>query len=273
MAVCTARPLPPPQQPALLADLFRQVASATNHGKAAGRTADLGAWRRCLSQFVTVVLHECKLRAEAGHYDCEVSLATLLKVSQFKDEFHDHSALCWLCEREHATRLPTSPLLRGCYFSMNPSDVVDVPSKLCLDVADFATQASVYLASELRLHGFAVDVTAKDFYTACPHLALFTPPKRAPDELRIAWTTSVSVERPLGAASEEEEPTPAARPPASGQGNVTMTCGVCHENGPMQALLPCGHLLCGGCWASVGGSRLCPFCRGYVVNVQPLFAP
>uniref|UniRef100_A0A7S1WIB3 RING-type domain-containing protein n=1 Tax=Alexandrium catenella TaxID=2925 RepID=A0A7S1WIB3_ALECA len=55
------------------------------------------------------------------------------------------------------------------------------------------------------------------------------------------------------------------------QGNVLQTCGVCQQVLPMEALIPCGHMLCGGCRAQVG--TRCPFCRGIVEAGQPVFQP
>uniref|UniRef100_A0A7S4QQU6 RING-type domain-containing protein n=1 Tax=Alexandrium monilatum TaxID=311494 RepID=A0A7S4QQU6_9DINO len=74
---------------------------------------------------------------------------------------------------------------------------------------------------------------------------------------------------PVADAAEETS----ARPPAGGQGqgNLLQTCGVCHQVLPMEALIPCGHMICGGCRAQVGVR--CPFCRGVVEACQPVFQP
>mmetsp|Transcript_142605 Transcript_142605/g.397337 ORF Transcript_142605/g.397337 Transcript_142605/m.397337 type:complete len:137 (+) Transcript_142605:115-525(+) len=56
-----------------------------------------------------------------------------------------------------------------------------------------------------------------------------------------------------------------------GQGNLLQTCGVCQQVHPMEALIPCGHMLCGTCRAQV--SLRCPFCRAAVEACQPVFQP
>mmetsp|Transcript_48435 Transcript_48435/g.140293 ORF Transcript_48435/g.140293 Transcript_48435/m.140293 type:complete len:139 (-) Transcript_48435:53-469(-) len=55
------------------------------------------------------------------------------------------------------------------------------------------------------------------------------------------------------------------------QGNLLQTCGVCQQVHPMEALIPCGHMLCGGCRVQVG--TRCPFCRSSVEAGQPVFQP
>jgi len=64
-------------------------------------------------------------------------------------------------------------------------------------------------------------------------------------------------------------------------GNLVMECGICWERSEMQALSPCGHLLCRGCAGrgeeahqtaqSPGWS--CPFCKCSVESMLPLFKP
>merc|ERR1719245_1772495 len=63
-------------------------------------------------------------------------------------------------------------------------------------------------------------------------------------------------------------------------GNVFAECGVCSERKEMEALLPCGHLLCRCCIGQLGARRdwespkwKCPFCKGGVDDTLPLFRP
>ncbi|CAK0854764.1 unnamed protein product [Prorocentrum cordatum] len=57
-------------------------------------------------------------------------------------------------------------------------------------------------------------------------------------------------------------------------GNVIMQCGICHDDGPMESLASCGHLVCSDCLErALGPQRKCPFCRCQVSGSQPLFAP
>merc|ERR1711920_591246 len=155
-----------------------------------------------------------------------------------------------------------TPILRGCYLSSQPEHVYDTPNDLSFDVTHFVKGLHEVLVSELESHGFVVSASPRTFTVACVHLAFFTQGKEAPDQLRISWHPGV--EAPIG-----RRPVP----PVVRLGNLTMICAICQEDRPMQTISPCGHLICGTCWASASGAGYCPFCRGIVVNVHPLFVP
>jgi hypothetical protein len=52
-------------------------------------------------------------------------------------------------------------------------------------------------------------------------------------------------------------------------------CVVCHDQKPVMAVVPCGHLcLCEGCSSSCmerSGSRLCPLCRGSMQSTMKIY--
>jgi hypothetical protein len=52
-------------------------------------------------------------------------------------------------------------------------------------------------------------------------------------------------------------------------------CVVCHDQKPVMAVVPCGHLcLCEGCSSScmeISGSRLCPLCRGNMQTTMKIY--
>jgi hypothetical protein len=52
-------------------------------------------------------------------------------------------------------------------------------------------------------------------------------------------------------------------------------CVVCHDQKPVMAVVPCGHLcLCEGCSSScmeIYGSRLCPLCRGNMQSTMKIY--
>ncbi|CAE7500525.1 SSM4 [Symbiodinium sp. CCMP2592] len=43
-------------------------------------------------------------------------------------------------------------------------------------------------------------------------------------------------------------------------GGIVASCGICHEDRPLVALAPCGHVLCSGCQQLLR-DKPCPFCR------------
>jgi len=302
MSACV---LPPPsaqtQQSGLLADQFRVVANVVNVTKAEDRASDIKAWRQMLQQFVPVVIRECRQAAQEGVYQCTVSLSALLMATQWAEVFPEQSTLCWHCQGARpALSSSVRPVLRGCFFSTQPDNVLEAPRNLTFDVTDFVNVVSGVITCEMTLHGFSVKAKHKRFTTACPHLMLFTPTKQAPDELTISWQRPEEQQVPrspagpaAGAPITVEVSPPASAqhlversrhscstsssgsstPPASRGGNIVMECGICHEDHAMKAILPCGHLICGPCWAGVSSEERCPFCRGHASIVQPLFAP
>lgn len=103
------------------------------------------------------------------------------------------------------------------------------------------------LSAELRSAGVAVEVQAVPI--SCGGWS-----QEAPDLLVLSWSAVIA-------------------PTVAGVGNVVRSCGVCHETKSMEALLPCGHLLCTVCRQRVGAMGCCPFCRCRAIGVQALFAP
>eukprot|EP00929_Paragymnodinium_shiwhaense_P074223 TRINITY_DN37965_c0_g1_i1.p1 TRINITY_DN37965_c0_g1~~TRINITY_DN37965_c0_g1_i1.p1 ORF type:complete len:296 (+),score=55.94 TRINITY_DN37965_c0_g1_i1:113-1000(+) len=65
-------------------------------------------------------------------------------------------------------------------------------------------------------------------------------------------------------------PKPAAAASSGPRGNVVQTCGVCMEDMPMTALIPCGHVACGECIARCKGTN-CPFCRAEILKAIVLY--
>lgn len=257
----------------LLAEQLRDVAVTANTKRLDGRISDLKRWRQVLAQFIPIVLRECRANADVGNYQCEISLAELLKASQYRSAFPETKVFCWHCQAQKAWRGDTeqaaSSILRGCYFSTQPDDVVEAPAKLEYDVTDFINAVAPVITTEMRMHGFNVQSITQTFNLACTHLRLFTPGVEAPGVLLISWG---------GAEAPQSQADQAPPPPSTTTGNLIMSCGICHEDKPMQTIVPCGHLICNGCWAAAGGAggsagAQCPFCRSQVFNVNPLFVP
>lgn len=260
---CDSRLTTPRADLHFLASQLRGVADTANAKKVAGRTADLKVWRQMLAQFIPTVIRECRHCAEIGKYECRISLSALLKASHYRECFPETRVMCWRCQRspEHVN----SSIVRGCFFSMQPDNVLDAPAKLDVDVTDFVTAVEAVVRKELEGHGFTVEVSNKTFTVACVHLALFTPTRDAPDLLKISWGSH---------GDSAQSPRRQAQSTARSVGNLIMRCGICHEDRPMQTIVPCGHLLCASCWSkSNTGGMHCPFCRGHVYNVHPLYVP
>lgn len=254
----------------LLAAQLRGVADDANIKKASERVGDIRAWRKVLAQFVPVVLRECRNAADIGGYDCHLSLAALLEASQLRTSFPQKGVLCCRC-RKDSEPLPLTPILRGCYLNTQPDHVLDLPPDFCLDVTHFVTALHASLVPEIEKHGFTVVSSSRTFGVACAHLSLFTSAKEAPDALHISWHPEAErapPRKPMRPVYEAVEPTEAVA-----VGNLTMQCGICHEDRPMQTIIPCGHLICGGCWANASSTAQCPFCRGIALNVHPLYCP
>ena len=57
------------------------------------------------------------------------------------------------------------------------------------------------------------------------------------------------------------------------RGNIEMECGVCNEQSTMQALVPCGHLVCQTCSSKPQVTKKCPFCKQPIIATQVLFKP
>ena len=57
------------------------------------------------------------------------------------------------------------------------------------------------------------------------------------------------------------------------RGNIEMECGVCNEQSTMQALVPCGHLVCQSCSSKPEVTKKCPFCKQPAIGTQVLFKP
>jgi len=262
---------PHPNPCTLLAEQFQQVAQSANYRKVDSRTTDLKKWRQVLAQFIPIVLRECRNYADAGKYECQISLSKLLRASQHSAAFPETKVLCWQCQR--AEQPMTSPILRGCWFNDQADDALNPPTTFDFDVTHFVTALYPVVVREIEMHGFTVKKFTKSFNMGCPHLRLFTSAKEATDTLLISWRTDPEAD---GEAEEGavRRRTPAPLPEQSCPGNLMMTCGICQEEKPMQTIVPCGHLICHSCWDSAGMSTgVCPFCRGHVFNVNPLFVP
>lgn len=248
----------------LLAEQFRDVAQSANTRKVEGRVADLKIWRQVLAQFIPVVLRECRNFADAGKYECQISLSKLLRASQHSAAFPETKVKCWQCQG--GEQRTTSSVLRGCFFSTQAESMLDPPAKFDFDVTDFISALSPVVVSEVEMHGFVVKTSSHGFNMGCPHLRLFTPVKEAPDILLISWRGG----KDSNGTSTPQRP---STQPDLSKGNLMMICGVCQEEQPMQAIVPCGHLICGSCWDTAGCIGQCPFCRGHAFSLNPLFVP
>lgn len=220
-----------------------------------------------LAQFVPMVIQECRNYADAGKYECQISLSMLLSANRYSAAFPEKRVVCWQCKQK-AEEL-NGPVLRGCYFSTQPETVVDAPACFDFDVTNFVNAVNPVCVTALEIHGFTVRSVQREFNVACLHLAMFTPTKNAPDLLVINWD-------PDGAPGERGDKLPRPMQGSLGgasPGNLIMACGVCHEDRPMQSIIPCGHLVCQSCWATSGAGQLCPYCRGHAFSVNPLFVP
>jgi len=258
----------PPKTCSLLAEQFRTVASHANNKKVETRIADMKAWRQLLAQFVPMIIQECRNYADAGKYECQISLSMLLAANRYSAAFPEKRVVCWQCKQGDEQEYLHGPVLRGCYFSTQPETVVDAPATFDFDVTNFVNAVFPVVVTALEIHGFTVHSLQREFNVACVHLAMFTPTKNAPDLLVISWNPD----------GERDDKLPKPMLGGGGgsggsPGNLIMSCGVCHEDRPMQSIIPCGHLVCKSCWATSGASGLCPYCRGHAFSVNPLFVP
>ena len=84
-------------------------------------------------------------------------------------------------------------------------------------------------------------------------------------------------EATLKAIEYVEKNATAAEPPPKkarvDRGNMEMECGVCNERSTMQALVPCGHLVCQSCSSKPEVTKKCPFCKQPTIGTQVLFKP
>ena len=84
-------------------------------------------------------------------------------------------------------------------------------------------------------------------------------------------------EATLKAIEYVEKNATAAEPPPKkarvDRGNIEMECGVCNEQSTMQALVPCGHLVCQTCSSKPQVTKKCPFCKQPTTGLQVLFKP
>eukprot|EP00746_Dinoflagellata_sp_MGD_P010821 gnl/MRDRNA2_/MRDRNA2_122488_c0_seq1.p1 gnl/MRDRNA2_/MRDRNA2_122488_c0~~gnl/MRDRNA2_/MRDRNA2_122488_c0_seq1.p1 ORF type:complete len:214 (+),score=43.37 gnl/MRDRNA2_/MRDRNA2_122488_c0_seq1:120-761(+) len=57
-------------------------------------------------------------------------------------------------------------------------------------------------------------------------------------------------------------------------GNIVQECGICKEKQAIQAAVPCGHVMCSGCYEGVRQRNgQCPFCKQQMTGMQLLFKP
>lgn len=142
-------------------------------------------------------------------------------------------------------------VLRGFYLSVleereaDPEEREGSTQVFC-NYCSLVTALAPLLAAELRGAGLAVEVQPAP--VACGGWS-----QEAPDLLILSWA--------------------AATASLTCTGNVVHTCGICQDSKPMEALLPCGHLLCAACCGEIGSLGCCPFCRCRVIGTQALFAP
>lgn len=79
----------------------------------------------------------------------------------------------------------------------------------------------------------------------------------------VSWDQAVAEAKMSDVHVRPEEP--------ETRGNVRVSCGICQEEGTAVCLSPCGHLICSRCAKNT--IEACPFCRTYVLTVQPIFEP
>lgn len=182
--------------------LRAELQNATQNAKqrkAAARDADLSAWAAALQQATTqiatfaVVL--CKIAANEAKAECQMEIdADLLRRSL-------RHVKVPVCYPPQIVPVNTDPVLRGWFFSTQPSEVLDAPSHGTLDIAFIvAHQLGPMVRASLVEKGLEVDVSEG-------YISLGSgPPLPVPNHFSIAWSR---VESP---ASSQPEPAPESVP-------------------------------------------------------------
>lgn len=245
----------PPLDGSALAAELRGAAEVARRRLAVRKAADLREWGEALEGAVAsaaaLAVERCEGAAAQGRRECSVCLVEALSRHALSASFPRAPPGLWR---------PTGddPLLRGWFFgTAEGRRGLEAPAHVCVSIATLLEVVAPEVTSVLQGEGVAVEVvegTSRFNHMRGARVGHAT----ALNRLHISWSSEVPCCWPL------------KLPPV---GNLVRACGVCTDLLPMEALAPCGHLLCSECRRSTLARGRCPFCRRPTTGGLPVFVP